>query len=72
MVNDLITYRETNGRASKEELEKLGRKISECCLWIGDDIITVFQSALEDANYHRFNKSVSELWNDPTKNKIKR
>jgi hypothetical protein len=47
---------------NKQELEKLGRDISHKCKWAGDDILTVFQSALEDANFHSFNESVSELW----------
>ena len=47
---------------NQEELEKLGRSISYRCRWAGDDILTVFKSALEDANYHSFNKLVSELW----------
>ena len=47
---------------TQEELEKLGREISHTCLWAGDDILTVFKSALEDANFHSFNESVSELW----------
>ena len=47
---------------TKEELEKLGRSISYKCKWAGDDILTVFKSALEDANFHSFNKLVSELW----------
>ena len=47
---------------TQEELEKLGREISQTCLWVGEDILTVFKSALEDANFHSFNKSVSELW----------
>ena len=47
---------------TKQELEKLGRDISHKCRWAGDDILTVFKSALEDANFHSFNESVSELW----------
>jgi len=47
---------------TKEELEKLGRAISYKCKWVGEDILTVFKSALEDANYHSFNDLVSELW----------
>jgi len=47
---------------TKEELEKLGRSISYKCKWAGEDILTVFKSALEDANCHSFNKLVSELW----------
>ena len=47
---------------SKEQLEKLGRDISYKCEWTGEDILTVFQSALEDANYHSFNKLVSKAW----------
>ena len=46
----------------KEELEKIGREISHKCQWVGEDILTVFKSALEDANYHSFNDLVSELW----------
>tara|TARA_R100000664_G_scaffold24901_1_gene34786 strand:- start:380 stop:586 length:207 start_codon:yes stop_codon:yes gene_type:complete len=47
---------------TQEELEKLGCEISQTCLWNGEDILTVFKSALEDANFHSFNESVSELW----------
>ena len=42
-------------------LEDLGREISSKCMWRGEDIITVFKSALEDANYHSFNELVSKL-----------
>ena len=49
---------------TKEELEKLGRDISHKCKWVGEDILTVFKSALEDANYHSFNELVSELWEE--------
>ena len=49
---------------NKQELEKLGRDISHKCKWVGEDILTVFKSALEDANFHSFNKLVSELWED--------
>tara|TARA_R100000353_G_scaffold131914_1_gene93572 strand:+ start:364 stop:618 length:255 start_codon:yes stop_codon:yes gene_type:complete len=47
---------------NQQELEKLGRDISHKCKWAGDDILTVFQSALEDANFHSFNRLVGELW----------
>ena len=46
----------------KQVLEELGREISNRCMWRGEDILTVFKSALEDANYHSFNDLVSELW----------
>ena len=46
------------------ELEKLGREISHKCEWVGEDILIVFQSALEDANYHTFNKLVTKVWRD--------
>ena len=48
----------------QEDLEKLGREISQTCLWVGEDILTVFKSALEDANFHSFNKLVRELWEE--------
>ena len=47
---------------NQEKLEKLGWQVASRCRWSGDDILTVFKSALEDANYHSFNKLVSELW----------
>jgi len=47
---------------SKNQLEKLGIEISNKCQWSGDDIVAVFQSALEDANYHKFNKLVTAIW----------
>ena len=49
---------------TKKELEKLGCDISKRCQWYGADILTVFQSALEDANYHSFNKLVSKAWRE--------
>ena len=60
----MLTYRKENGRGTKEDLEKLGREISQTCLWAGDDILTVFKSALEDANFHSFNEKFNELWNE--------
>ena len=47
---------------NQQELEKLGCDISHKCKWVGEDILTVFKSALEDANFHSFNDLVSELW----------
>ena len=44
------------------QLDKLGIEISNKCQWSGDDIVAVFQSALEDANYHKFNKLVTAIW----------
>ena len=49
---------------NQQELEKLGCDIAHKCRWAGEDILTVFKSALEDANYHTFNKMVSETWKE--------
>ena len=49
---------------SKNQLEKLGRDIGYKCNWVGEDILTVFKSALEDANYHSFNETVSKAWKE--------
>jgi hypothetical protein len=46
------------------DLEKLGIEISRKCQWVGEDIVTVFQAALEDANFHTFNRMVSETWKE--------
>ena len=56
----------TNGKRLKtmSDLEKLGQEISRKCNWVGEDIFTVFQAALEDANYHTFNRLVGELWRE--------
>ena len=59
----MLTIRPTANAEEREQvLEELGRAISRKCNWAGDDILTVFKSALEDANYHSFNDLVSELW----------
>tara|TARA_R100001082_G_C4351286_1_gene154654 strand:- start:395 stop:586 length:192 start_codon:yes stop_codon:yes gene_type:complete len=61
----MLTIRPTaNAEERKEVLEELGRAISYKCNWVGEDILTVFKSALEDANFHSFNKLVSELWEE--------
>tara|TARA_R100001594_G_scaffold3154_5_gene12008 strand:+ start:250 stop:519 length:270 start_codon:yes stop_codon:yes gene_type:complete len=64
VVNLLIIRPTANAEERKQVLEELGRAISNKCNWVGEDILTVFKSALEDANYHSFNKSVSELWEE--------
>ena len=59
----MLTIRPTANAEEREQvLEELGRAISCKCNWVGEDILTVFKSALEDANYHSFNDLVSELW----------
>ena len=49
---------------NQKQLEEFGRHIAYRCRWEGEDILTVFKSALEDANFHSFNKLVSELWEE--------
>ena len=39
----------------------LGSLVSKTCEWAGSDILDVLQIALEDSNYHSFNKKVSTL-----------
>jgi len=45
-----------------EKNQDLGREISQRLRWSGEDIVEVFQAALEDANYHQFNRSVGKIW----------
>tara|TARA_R100001163_G_scaffold57751_1_gene45770 strand:- start:471 stop:677 length:207 start_codon:yes stop_codon:yes gene_type:complete len=42
--------------------EQLGVQISQKLRWSGEDILEVFQAALEDANYHTFNAIVGAAW----------
>jgi len=37
----------------------LGSLVSKTCEWSGSDILDVLQLALEDSNYHEFNKKVT-------------
>ncbi len=41
----------------------LGSLVSKTCEWSGSDILDVLQIALEDSNYHGFNKRVTALRN---------
>lgn len=45
---------------------KMGSLISKVCEWSGQDILDVVQIALEDSNYHSFNKELTLFRN--TKN----
>tara|TARA_Y100000114_G_scaffold121608_1_gene116808 strand:+ start:671 stop:853 length:183 start_codon:yes stop_codon:yes gene_type:complete len=47
---------------NQQELEKLGRDISHKCKWDGQDIFTVLELALEDANFHREREALIETW----------
>jgi len=38
---------------------KMGSLISKVCEWSGQDILDVVQIALEDSNYHSFNKELT-------------
>jgi hypothetical protein len=38
---------------------KMGSLISKVCEWSGQDILDVLQIALEDSNYHSFNKELT-------------
>ena len=42
---------------------KMGSLISKVCEWSGQDILDVVQIALEDSNYHSFNKELTLLRN---------
>lgn len=44
----------------------LGSLVSKTCEWSGSDILDVLQIALEDSNYHSFNKELTLFRN--TKN----
>jgi hypothetical protein len=46
----------------KIELAKRGRAIAREVRWDGERIVEIFQSALEDANYHTFNAVVAAAW----------
>ena len=52
-----------NKPTEEEKKQKLGSLVSKVCEWSGQDILDVLQLALEDSNYHSFNKAVSHLRN---------
>ena len=41
----------------------LGSLVSKTCEWAGSDILDVLQIALEDSNYHSFNKELTMFRN---------
>ena len=43
--------------------QKMGSLFSKVCEWSGQDILDVVQIALEDSNYHAFNKELTLLRN---------
>ncbi len=47
---------------NQKQLEEFGRHIAYRCRWDGQDIFTVLQSALEDANFHREREALTETW----------
>lgn len=60
----------TEAQIEQEKLDaikhKMGSLISKVCEWSGQDILDVVQIALEDSNYHSFNKELTLFRN--TKN----
>jgi len=42
--------------------QEMGRQIARKVEWDGQDIVTIFQAALEEANYHTFNAVVTAAW----------
>lgn len=44
-----------------EEKRELAQKINEQTQWDGVDILDILQIALEDANFHTFNKCLNSL-----------
>jgi len=57
----------TEAQIEQEKLDaikhKMGSLISKGCEWSGQDILDVVQIALEDSNYHSFNKELTLLRN---------
>jgi len=53
----------TEAQIKREELEAIKKQfgvlISHVCEWSGQDILDVVQIALEDSNYHSFNKELT-------------
>jgi len=62
-LNEENKIPEDNFKQEKlDEIKKvLGSLVSKTCEWSGSDILDVLQLALEDSNYHSFNKKVSTL-----------
>jgi len=60
-------YKITENNFKPEKLDEikqvLGSLVSKICKWNGSDIVDVLQLALEDSNYHGFNKRVTALRN---------
>lgn len=43
---------------------ELGVYISQKCKWSGQDIFEVMQSAFEDSNYHSWNETMTDAWDE--------
>ena len=54
-----IKAEQLNKPTEEEKKQKLGSLVSKVCEWSGSDIFDVLQLALEDSNYHEFNKKVT-------------
>jgi len=68
VINQLNEENKIPGDDFKQEKldeikQVLGSLVSKTCEWSGTDILDVLQIALEDSNYHSFNKAVSHLRN---------
>lgn len=60
-LNEENKIPEDNFKQEKlDEIKKvLGSLVSKTCEWSGSDIFDVLQLALEDSNYHKFNKNLT-------------
>lgn len=56
-----LTHSYSDNPTLETKKHKLGSLVSKVCEWSGSDILDVLQIALEDSNYHSFNKKVSTL-----------
>ena len=43
-------------------VQEMGRQIARKVEWDGQSIVTIFQAALEDANYHTFSQAIEAVW----------
>ena len=64
VINQLKEENKIPGDDFKQEKldeikQVLGYLVSKTCEWSGTDILDVLQIALEDSNYHEFNKELT-------------
>ena len=68
VINQLNEENKIPGDDFKQEKldeikQVLGSLVSKTCEWSGTDILEVLQIALEDSNYHSFNKELTMFRN---------